>query len=182
VNLVPKDPEIYGVMAEYHTPQELLEAIHAAKSAGWKTMDAFTPYPIEEVFEELGHHHSKVPLIVLVGGIIGGIGGFALQYWVSAIEYPLNVGGRPFNSWPAFIPVTFECTILLAALSAVFGMFALNGLPQPYHPVFNVKGFALASRNRYFLLIEHRDPKFTRDAARTFLSSTAAHEVSDVEP
>jgi hypothetical protein len=182
VNLAPKDPEIYGVMAEYHTPQELLEAIHAAKDAGWKTMDAFTPYPIEEVFEELGHHHSKVPLIVLVGGIIGGIGGFFLQYWVSAIEYPINIGGRPFNSWPAFIPVTFECTILLAALSAVFGMFALNGLPQPYHPVFNVKGFALASRNRYFLLIEHRDPKFTREAARTFLSSTNAHEVSDVEP
>ena len=139
---------LYGLMAEFHTADELVEAAHKVHEAGFKHVDAFTPYPIEEVSHALGLHRSKVPLIVLGGGITGAIAGYMLQYWSQVLEYPLNIGGRPFHSWPAFIVPTFEMTILFAALSAVLGMFALNGLPQPYHPVFNVPAFALASRDR----------------------------------
>ena len=172
---------LYGVMAEYATPEALLAGIRDAKKAGYRDLDAYTPYPIEHVWEEIGHHRSKVPMIVLVGGILGCIGGFALQYWASAIEYPLNIGGRPFASWPAFVVPAFECTILAAALSAVVGMLALNGLPMPYHPVFNVDRFAAASQDRYFLVIKAKDENFERDKAREVLSSPQAHEVSDVE-
>lgn len=177
-----KKPELHGVMGEFHTPQELLLAIEKAREAGFNKLDAYTPYPIEEVWEAIGHHRSPVPLIVLLGGILGGLAGFGLQYWVSVMEYPVNIGGRPFNSWPSFIPVTFECTILGAVLAAVAGVFILNGLPEPYHPVFNVKRFALASRDRYFLCIEARDPKFDRERARTLLESVHAYEVNDVQP
>src|SRR5437868_5339980 len=151
---------IYGLMAEFDDPNHLVLAARQAHEAGYRCMDAYSPMPIEELHEALGSHHTKLPLIVLIGGITGCIGGYALQWWSSTMAYPLNVGGRPFHSWPAFIPVTFECTILVAALAAVFGMLALNGLPQPYHPVFNVARFALASRNRFFLCIEARDAKF----------------------
>ncbi|HYU35118.1 MAG TPA: DUF3341 domain-containing protein, partial [Thermoanaerobaculia bacterium] len=141
---------------------------------------AYTPYPIEEVSHALDLPRSKMPLIVLGGGITGGLGGYFLQYWSQVLEYPMNIGGRPFHSWPAFIVPTFEMTILFAALAAVLGMFALNGLPQPYHPVFNVPGFALASRDRYFLVIEARDPKFNLEETRSFLLDLHASEVSDV--
>jgi len=173
-------PPLYGLMAEFHTAEELVEAVHKVHEAGFKHVDAFTPYPIEEVSHALDLPRSKVPLIVLGGGIAGGLGGYLLQYWSQVIEYPLNIGGRPFHSWPAFIVPTFEMTILFAALSAVLGMFALNGLPQPYHPVFNVPAFALASRDRYFLVIEARDPKFDHDETRRFLLDLHASEVSDV--
>jgi hypothetical protein len=179
---VPRRPSLHGVMGEFATPQDLVAAIEKVRGEGYTKLDAYMPYPIEEAWEALGHHKSPVPLIVLIGGIVGGLSGFFLQYWVSVIEYPLNVGGRPLNSWPAFIPVTFECTILGAVLSAVAGVFILNGLPEPYHPVFNVPRFAFASRNRYFLCIEARDPKFDRDQAHQLLLDLNAVEASDVDP
>jgi hypothetical protein len=145
-------------------------------------MDAYSPIPIEELHGALGFHHTKLPLIVLIGGIIGGIGGFYLQYWTSVIDYPLIVGGKPYNSWPAFIPVTFETTILGAALDAVLGMLGLNGLPMPYHPVFNVERFALASRDRFFLCIEAVDPKFDVGETRRFLERLKPHGIHAVEP
>ena len=144
-------------MAEFASPEELLEAARRAFAAGFRKMDAYSPFPVDGLAEAIGFHDSRVPLIVLIGGILGCLGGFFLQYWVSVIDYPINVGGRPLNSWPSFIPVTFEMTILVAALSAVFGVLALNGLPMPYHPVFNVERFELASRNRFFLCIEAAD-------------------------
>jgi hypothetical protein len=170
----------YGLMAEFHTAEELIEAVHKVHEAGFKHVDAFTPYPIEEVSHALDLPRSKMPLIVLGGGITGGLAGYMLQYWSQVLEYPMNIGGRPFHAWPAFIVPTFEMTILFAALAAVLGMFALNGLPQPYHPVFNVPGFAMASRDRYFLVIETRDPKFHLEETRKFLLDLHPSEVSDV--
>jgi hypothetical protein len=167
-------------MAEFDKPGDLVTAAARARAAGYRRMDAYSPFPIEELPDALGEGHSRLPLVVLLGGLTGCLGGFGLQYWASAIAYPLNVGGRPLNSWPAFIPVTFECTILAAALSAVLGMLALNGLPMPYHPVFNVPRFALASRNRFFLVIEARDPRFDPDETRQFLESLGTREVSTV--
>jgi Protein of unknown function (DUF3341) len=167
-------------MAEFDDANALVAATRRAHDEGYRRMDAYSPFPIEELHEALGSHHSRLPLIVLIGGLCGCVGGYALQYWAAAIAYPLNVGGRPFNSWPAFIPVTFECTILVAALSAVLGMLALNGLPMPHHPVFNVPRFALASRNRFFLCIEVKDRKFDLESTRRFLETLEPREVSTV--
>jgi len=167
-------------MAEFEDPTTLVAATERAYHEGYRRMDAYSPFPIEELQDALGGHHTRLPLIVLIGGLVGGIGGYALQYWVAAIAYPINVGGRPLHSWPAFIPVTFECTILVAALSAVLGMLALNGLPMPYHPVFNVPRFALASRNRFFLCIEARDRKFDLEETRRFLETLNPREVTTV--
>jgi hypothetical protein len=175
-----KGAVIYGLLAEFEDPAALVEATERAHAAGYRRLDAYSPFPIEELHHALGDPPSRLPLIVLLGGLAGCIGGYALQYWVSAIAYPLNVGGRPFHSWPAFIPVTFECTILVAALSAVLGMLALNGLPQPYHPVFNVARFALASRNRFFLCIEAVDPKFDLESTKQFLDSLHPREVTTI--
>lgn len=175
-----KHSAIYGVLAEFDDPNALVAAAHRAHHEGYRCVDAYSPFPIEELHEALGAHQTRLPLIVLIGGLVGCIGGYFLQYWVAAIAYPVNVGGRPFHSWPAFIPVTFECTILAAALAAVFGMLALNGLPQPYHPVFNVPRFALASRNRFFLLIESKDPKFELETTRRFLETLNPREVTAV--
>ena len=175
-----KDAPIYGLIAEFEGPDELLQAVRRARVAGYRRMDAYTPFPVDHLSEELGFHRSALPLIVLIGGLIGCAGGFFLQYWISAIDYPLNIGGRPLNSWPAFIPVTFELTILVAALSAVLGMLALNGLPMPYHPLFNSPRFALASRNRFFLCIESTDTRFDREATAKFLSELSPKGVSEV--
>lgn len=177
----PGTPPIHGLMAEFHSPSEVLAAAHKVHDAGYRRVDAYTPFPIEELAEALGLHHSPLPKLVLSGGILGGLGGFALCYWSSVVEYPLNVGGRPLNSWVAFIPPTFETTILLAALTAVFGMLALNGLPQPYHPVFNVPSFALASRDKFFICIEATDPRFDRVETKRFLESLGTTEVCEVE-
>jgi hypothetical protein len=174
-------PPLYGLMAEFDTPTDVVEAARATYDAGYRRINAYSPYPIEELSEAIGFHSTRLPLIVLIGGIIGGLVGYGLQYYVAVIDYPLNVGGRPYHSWPSFIPITFEMTILFAALSAVFGMLALNKLPQPYHPVFNAERFALASRDRFFLVIEADDPKFDPDKARSFLQSLNPKEVVDVE-
>jgi hypothetical protein len=173
-------PQIYGVMAEFDDPARLLRAVERARDAGYQAMDAYSPYPIEGLHEALGARRTILPLVVLLGGLFGGLGGYSLQYWASAIAYPLNVGGRPLNSWPAFIPPTFECTVLGAALAAVLGMLALNGLPCPHHAVFNVERFALATRNRFFLCIEAKDVRFEPRATREFLASLEPREVSDV--
>jgi Alternative complex III, ActD subunit len=172
---------VYGLMAEFEDATALVAATERAHAAGYRRMDAYSPFPIEELHHAMGSPHSKLPLIVLIGGIVGCLGGFFLQYWASAIAYPLNVGGRPLNSWPAFIPVTFECTILVAALSAVLGMLGLNGLPMPYHPVFNVERFALASRSRFFLVIESRDKNFEPDTTREFMVTLNPRDIWPVD-
>jgi len=168
-------------MAEFDTPTAIVAAARRAYAEGYRRMDTYTPFAVEGLAEELHLHRTRVPLIVLLGGLTGCLGGYLLQYWIMAIYWPVNVGGRPLNSWPMFIPVTFELTVLVAALSAVLGMLALNGLPHPYHPVFNVPRFALASQDRFFLCIEASDPRFDRTATRDFLESLAPQEVSDVE-
>jgi hypothetical protein len=174
------DQSLWGLIAEFESPGDLVAATRRAHEAGYRRMDAYSPFPIEELHDALGSHHTRLPLIVLMGGLCGGLGGYFLQYWVSTIAYPVNVGGKPFHSWPAFIPITFECTILVAALSAVLGMLALNGLPMPHHPVFNVARFALASRNRFFLCIEAKDKQFSLEDTRRFLETLEPREVTTV--
>lgn len=177
----PTEPSLHGLMAEFETPEGLIEAIKRAKQAGYRAMDAYTPFPIHEVCELVSEKKSRVPLLVLIGGLTGASVGFGFQSWAMGTSYPFNIGGRPLFSWPAFIPVTFELTILFAAFCAVFGMFMLNGLPQPYHPVFNVERFVRASTDRYFLVLEAGDPVFDTTETRTFLEGLGSHEVSDVE-
>jgi hypothetical protein len=167
-------------MAEFDDVHQLIDAARGTRDAGYRDYDAYTPIPVEELAEVMHAHDMRLPAIVLVGGILGGLAGYALQYWTSVIDYPLNVGGRPLHSWPAFIPPTFETTILGAAIFCVLGMLALNGLPMPYHPVFNVPRFALSSRDRFFLCIEATDPIFERDATRRFLERFAPREVTEV--
>jgi Alternative complex III, ActD subunit len=174
-------PPIHGLLAEFHEPNELIAAARRAHEAGYRHLDAYTPFPIEELAEAIDVHHNRLPLLVLIGGILGGLSGYLLQYYTAAIAYPINVGGRPFNSWVSFIPVTFEMTVLGAALCAVFGMLALNGLPMPYHPVFNEPRFALASRDRFFLCIEATDPLFDREGTRRFLERSAPRMISEVD-
>lgn len=176
-----KPVPLYGIMAEFEHPEELVEAARQARAAGYRRMDAYTPFPIHDLPEAVGFTRTRLPLLVFIGGLTGGLIGYLMQYHASVLAYPLNVGGRPMHSWPAFIPVTFEMTVLVAALTAVLGMLALNGLPQPYHPVFNVPKFALASRDRFFLVIEARDPKFDQGRVREFLTTLKPHEVFDIE-
>ena len=159
----------YGLLAEFHSPAEIIRAAHEVREAGYTKIDTYTPYPIEELSEALALPRSPLPKLVLAGGILGGLAGYGLQYWSSVIEYPLNIGGRPLHSWPAFIVPTFELTILFAAGTAVLGMLALNGLPKPYHPLFNAPNFALASRDKFFLCIESADPRFDLAETRSFL-------------
>ena len=173
-------PPIYGLLAEFPDPGALVAAVRRAKEAGYRRLDAYTPFPIEELAHELGGRRW-LPLIVLIGGLIGAGTAVFMQYYAAVVSYPINVGGRPLVSWPTWIPITFELTVLFAALAAVLGMLALNGLPMPYHPVFNVPRFALATRDRFFLCIEATDPLFDRDGTRRFLERTVPRSVSEVE-
>jgi hypothetical protein len=173
--------QLFGVMGEFSTPEDLLAATKKAREAGYKHVEAYTPFPVEGLSEAVGFKWTAVPLLTLMGGVGGGLTGFGLQYWVAAITYPINIGGRPLNSWPAFIPVTFELTVLGASIFAVFGMLALNKLPQPYHPVFNVERFAQASTDKFFLCIEARDPKFDLVETSKFLQSLHAQHVNEVK-
>ena len=176
------EPVIYGLMAEFASPEALVAAAERAHREGYRRPDAYSPFPVEGLAEAIGFHRNLLPLLVLLGGIVGASGGFFLQYWFHVLDYPMNIGGRPLNSWPMFIPVTFELTILIAALAAVLGLLALNGLPMPYHPVFNVERFELASRNRFFLCIESRDVKFDAAATRRFMEDLNPQGVYEVEP
>jgi len=171
---------IHGLMAEFETATALVAAANKTREAGYTDVDAYSPIPIEELHHAIGFKHTKLPLMVLIGGLLGGTGGFSLEYWVSAVTYPLNIGGKPLISWPMFIPVTFECTILGAALTAVFGMILLNNLPMPYHPVFNVEKFGAASKSKFFLCIESDDKKFDRESTAKFLESLNPEEVAEV--
>ncbi len=171
---------IYGLLAEFENTDDLLRAVRAAHDAGYRRMDAFTPFPVEGLAEALGFRRTKIPMVILLGGIVGCLGGFWMQYWCAVIDYPINIGGRPLNSWPMFIPIMFELTVLAAALTAVLGMLGLNGLPRPYHPLFNVPRFALASRDRYFFVIEATDPQFDLEATRRFLAERQAREIAEV--
>jgi hypothetical protein len=176
---LPRFP-IYGYLAEFPSGEELLAAARRTKAAGYQVVEAYTPLPMEAVSHALGHRAGLLPLVVLGGGALGAVVGFGMQYWISAQAYPLNIGGRPLNSWPAFLVVTFEMTILFAALAAVLGMFALNGLPRPYHPVFHVPMFETASQDRFFLMILSRDARFDMAGTRAFLESLGPSRVEEV--
>ena len=178
----PAPPGLFGVMAEFDDPKSLVAAAKRTYAAGYRRMDTYSPFPIEEAWEAIGHHDRRLSRIVLAGGLLGLLTGIGLQEWVHQIAYPMNIGGKPLNSWPQFVPVCFEMTILFAALSAVIGMIVLNGLPQPYHPVFNVERFARASRDKFFLVVESTDPKFDRQATAEFLRGLHATEVCEVAP
>jgi hypothetical protein len=169
----------FGVLAEYPDGDALMAAIKHAQAQGFTKMEAYTPLPMHDIAHQLGYK-NHLPLLVLAGGLLGATVGFGMQYYASVVHYPVNIGGRPLNSWPSFIPVTFEMTILFAALTAVLGMLALNGLPRPHHPVFSAEGFELASRNRFFLLILHYDPVFDADKATRTLASTRKLSLQEV--
>jgi hypothetical protein len=175
----PRTP-IYGVMAEFETPREILDATRQAREAGYRDMDAYSPYPVEGLATELGLTRTRVPFVVLAGALVGAATGFLMQYWSMAVDYPFNVGGRPVNSWPVFIPITFELMVLVAALAALLGMLLLNGLPQPHHPVFNVPRFVEANQARFFLCIEATDPKFDREGTKQFLAGLRPKDVVEV--
>ena len=175
-----KRERIYGMMAEFDTPQALVDAARKTHQAGYVKIDTYSPFPSEGLAEEIGFHHDEVPLVTLIGGIIGGLTGYLMQYWISAVDYPLNIGGKPEHSWPAFIVITFEMTVLFAVLSAVFGMLALNGLPMPYHPVFNVPRFSSASKDRFFLIVFSSDPKYNSVSTFDFLQGLEPKSISEV--
>jgi hypothetical protein len=175
-----KTTPIYGMMAEFDSATSLVEAARKTHEAGYRKIDAYSPFPVEELAEAIGFHTNRVALVTLIGAIIGGLTGYLMQYWIAVIDYPVNVAGRPEHSWPSFIVVTFEMTILFGGISAVFGMLALNGLPMPYHPVFNVPRFAMATKDRFFLIVFSTDPKYSPAGTRAFLESLQPRSISEV--
>ncbi len=172
---------LHGIMAEFAAPEQLLQAAQAAREHGYSAIDAYSPYAVEGVAEAIGLTKTRVPLVMLLGGIIGALTAYGMQWFSATIDYPLNVGGRPLHSWPAFVPITFELSVLFAALAGVIGMLAMNGLPRPYHPVFNVPEFKLASQTRFFLCVEARDKLFEAGKVRVFLESLGAISVREVQ-
>ena len=176
----PHEPKLYGVMAEFATPDDLLRAAEHAYREGYRQMDGYSPMPVHGLAEAMGVRRTRVPLVVLIGGLCGAAFGYGLQYFMAALSYVHNVGGRPVHSWPAFVPVTFETTVLFASLSAVIGMIVMNGLPKPYHPVFNNPRFAAASSDRFFLCLEARDERFDRNRTFEFVQTLGALEVTEV--
>lgn len=175
------EKSLHGLMAEFEEAEQVLTAAQRAYAEGYRRMDAYSPFPVEGLAEALGRDFSPVPLFTLAGGMIGGLGGYFMQWYAMSQLYPLNVGGRPLNSWPNFIPVTFELTILVASLSAVTAMTLLNRLPQPHHPVFNIPEFQRASIDRFFLCIEARDAKFDCEKTRDFLETLKPLKITEVE-
>jgi len=174
------DPKVFGLMAEFDNVNDAVIAARRTYAAGYRKLDAYSPFPVEELSEAIGFHKNGVALICLIGGILGGTAAFTLQWWINTISYPVNIGGRPLNSWPSFIIVTFEMTILFSGLSAVFGMLALNGLPMPYHPVFNVPRFELASKDRFFLVVFSSDKNYDAIRTRQFLEGLNPISVAEV--
>jgi hypothetical protein len=172
---------IYGLVAEFSDTEHILAAANQAREAGYKKMDAYSPFPVHGLAEAIGFQDSWLPWIIFGGGVAGAIGGFLMEVYCLAIDYPLNVGGRPLVSWPSFIPVAFETTILCASFGAVIGMLALNGLPRPYHSIFNTPRFELCSQDKFFLCIEADDPQFDIERTEQFLESLGPDAVSIVE-
>jgi hypothetical protein len=177
----PAGQALYGLMAEFETPEAAVTAARRVHAEGYRALDAYSPFPVDELSDAIGFKKNRVATCVLLGGLAGGIGGFMMQYFSAVIHYPLNIGGRPYFSWPVFLPVTFELTVLIAAFSAVISMLVLNGLPQPHHPVFNCERFTRASNDRFFLVVEATDPKFDRQATRRLLEGLNPTDVSEVE-
>jgi len=171
---------IYGMMAEFDSASDLVAAARKTHEAGYRKIDAYSPFPIEELAEAIGFQKNRVPLVTLIGGLLGGLGGYFMQYWMNVDSYPVVIGGKPYHSWPAFIVVTFEMTILFGGIFAVLGMLALNGLPMPYHPVFNVPRFAMATKDRFFLIVFSTDPQYTPAGTKQFLEGLRPRSISEV--
>ena len=179
---MPAREGTYGLLAEFETPGDLVRAARQARQDGWRRMDCYTPYPVEEAAEAIGFHRNKVPLVTLIGGLMGGAAMFLLEVWITVLAYPLNIAGRPMYSWPAFIVPAYEWTILFAGLSAAFGMLALNGLPALYHPLFNAPNFRDgATTDKFFLCLEALDPKFDRAQTLAYLEAFGPTSVVEVE-
>jgi Alternative complex III, ActD subunit len=171
---------VYGLLAEFDSPKEILTATRRAYLEGYRKMDAYTPFPVHDLADALGMKRTAVPFITLLGGILGGGTAYALQWWINTIAYPINIAGRPLHSWPSFIVVTFEMTVLFAGLAAFIGSLALNGLPMPHHPIFNSEEFSAASRDKFFLCIEATDPRFDRTDTERFLQTLNARAITEV--
>src|SRR5580698_8375062 len=171
---------IYGLMAEFASAQDLVNAARETHEAGYRKIDAFSAFPVEELADAIGFHKNNVALVTLIGAIVGGLTGYLMQYWMAVVNYPVNVGGLPYHSWPSFIIITFELTILFGGLSAVIGMLGLNGLPMPYHPVFNVPEFAKATENKFFLVVFSSDPNYDPAATRSFLAGLGPNMIAEV--
>ena len=175
-----KDTGTYGLMAEFDNVNDAVTAARQTYGAGYRKIDAYSPFPVEELSEAIGFHKNGVALVCLIGGLLGGSAAFTLQWWINTISYPVNIGGRPLNSWPSFIIVTFEMTILFSGLSAVFGMLALNGLPMPYHPVFNVPQFESVTKDHFFIVIFSSDKNYDAASTRQFLEGLGPISVAEV--